>query len=479
MPDRPNIVLICVDQWRWDCLSIAGHPAVETPHIDHLANRGVRFTQAHTAVASCIAARAGLLTGLSQRTHGRVGYQDGVEWRYPTTLAGEFGKGGYQTVAVGKMHVHPQRNNVGFDEVILHDGMLHFYGTGRDSDYETWVRRECGPDCGLFDHGLEANSWVARPWHLPEYTHPTYWVVSRAAEFLRRRDTTRPFFMFMSFVAPHPPFVPPQFYLDQYLRQDLPAPPVGDWVGRIPRDLATGRWDHRTQFAQLDPRAQHRAQAGYYGLITQIDHQIGRFLEYMGDHGLAENTLLVFVSDHGEMLGDHHLRHKASPYAGSIRVPLIFSCHRGNLVRPVTPRGQVVELRDIMPTLLDFAGLPIPSSVEGASLMPAIRGDNKPVRSHLHGEHTWGDLSNHYIHDGRFKYCWYSQIGLEHLFDTADDPTEMHDLIDSPSHRDIAERLRRLLVQELTGREEAFVGSDGRLIVGRPIKPTLSHVTVG
>ena len=474
MPNQPNIILICVDQWRGDCLSIAGHPAVETPHLDYLANRGVRFIRAHTAVASCIAARAALFTGLSQRSHGRVGYEDGVEWRYPVTLAGELGKGGYQTVAVGKMHVHPQRNHVGFHEVVLHDGMLHHYRTGRQSDYETWVRRECGPDCGLFDHGLEANSWVARPWHLPEYTHPTYWAVSRATEFLERRDPTRPFFLFLSFVAPHPPYVPPACYMDPYLQQDLPAPPVGDWGGKFPLDPARGRWDHRTRFARLDERAQHRAQAGYYGLMTQIDHQVGRLLEKLGDHGLTENTLLVFVSDHGELMGDHLFRHKTLPYAGSVHVPLIVSCHKGDLVSARPPSGQLVELRDIMPTLLDFAGLPIPESVEGKSLAPIVRGNDASVRTHLHGEHTLDALSSHYVHDGRFKYAWFSQTGMEQLFDTIEDPQELHDLAESTACRSELERMRGLLMGELTGREEGF--TDGRrLIVGRPIRPTLSR----
>ena len=115
MSDRPNIVLICTDQWRGDCLSIAGHPVVHTPYLDQMALDGVRFTRAYSATPTCIPARAGLYTGQTPRTHGRVGYQDGVPWVYETTLAGELTKAGYQTQAVGKMHVYPERNLVGIE----------------------------------------------------------------------------------------------------------------------------------------------------------------------------------------------------------------------------------------------------------------------------------------------------------------------------------------------------------------------------
>ena len=126
MPDRPNVVLIMVDQWRGDCLSIDGHPVVQTPYLDQLALEGARFARAYSATPTCIPARAALFTGLTQRSHGRVGYQDGVPWDYAITLAGEFTRHGYQTQAVGKMHVYPERSQMGFQNVILHDGYLHY-----------------------------------------------------------------------------------------------------------------------------------------------------------------------------------------------------------------------------------------------------------------------------------------------------------------------------------------------------------------
>ena len=123
--NRPNILLLMADQFRWDCLGIAGHPDVKTPNLDSLAARGLRFSNAVSACPTCIPARAAALTGMSQEKNGRVGYQDGIPWHYAHTLPSEMTAAGYQTRCVGKMHVHPPRANMGYEEVELHDGYLH------------------------------------------------------------------------------------------------------------------------------------------------------------------------------------------------------------------------------------------------------------------------------------------------------------------------------------------------------------------
>ena len=203
---RPNVILICVDQWRGDALSVAGHPVVHTPYLDQLSLGGARFSRAYTACPSCIPARAALMTGLSQESHGRVGYKDGVPWDYEQTgptLAGEFTRHGYQTQAIGKMHVYPERTQIGFQNVILHDGFLHF-GRNRQraldltDDYLPWLRERTGlQDADYFDHGVNCNSVVARPWDKPEHLHPTNFVVTQAIDFLRRRDPRKPFFLYL------------------------------------------------------------------------------------------------------------------------------------------------------------------------------------------------------------------------------------------------------------------------------------------
>ena len=475
--ERPNVVLIMVDQWRGDCLSVEDHPVVQTPYLDQLALDGVRFSRAYSATPTCIPARAALFTGLTQRSHGRVGYRDGVPWNYEHYLADEFTRHGYQTQAVGKLHVYPERSQVGFQNVILHDGYLH-YARKRDhdldsiDDYLPWLRQQLGRDADYFDHGVNCNSWVARPWDKSEDLHPTNFVVAQSIGFLRRRDPRKPFFLFMSFHRPHPPYDPPAWAFDQYLAESMPDVPVGDWAATF-----SDRADPRRPDAlvgDIDPRALRRARAGYYGHMTHIDHQINRFLEVLQEFGLRDNTYVCFTSDHGEMMGDHHLFRKAYPYEGSARVPMILKGPPGSGIGRGQVADQVVELRDVMPTLLDIAGLPIPESVEGQSFLPLARGAAVEWRPYLHGEHTIFDQSAQWLTDGHEKYVWYSGTGVEQLFDLDRDPRELRDLAAKPEAAARVALWRARLIEELSGREEGF--TDGKeLIVGRPVDPVLSR----
>ena len=236
MPNPSNILLIVVDQWRADCLGAAGHPVIQTPHLDTLAADGARFRHAYAAVPSCIAARASLLTGLHQRHHGRVGYRDGVPWDYPVTLAGTFAAAGYHTQAVGKMHVYPTRSLQGFHNVVLHDGYLHAV-RHRDphlvteDDYLWDLRRKHGVDADYIDSGMGCNGYVVSPWPYDPMLHPTAWVTTQSIDFLRRRDPTKPFFLMASYHRPHPPLDPPPAYLDIYRDLSLP-PPAPRRLGR-------------------------------------------------------------------------------------------------------------------------------------------------------------------------------------------------------------------------------------------------------
>ena len=235
---QPNLILLMTDQLRGDALGYAGHPDVKTPYLDTLASRGVVFDRAYSACPSCIAARAALHTGMEQSHHGRVGYEDSIPWRYEHTMAGELAKAGYYTQCVGKMHVHPLRNYLGFHHVDLHDGYLHaarYAGVPYSQsqfvadDYFYWLKKELGADADVTDTGIDCNSWVARPWTHEEKYHPTNWVTDRCLDFLRRRDPDQPFFLMASYLRPHPPFDAPQYYFDLYKDKDLRAPFVGTW----------------------------------------------------------------------------------------------------------------------------------------------------------------------------------------------------------------------------------------------------------
>lgn len=477
--NRPNVLLVTVDQWRGDCLGIDGHLAVRTPTIDRLALRGTRFGHAYTATPSCVPARATLMTGLAQEHTGRIGYQDGVPFTYPTTLAGQFGRGGFQTEAIGKLHVFPERNRIGFDHVRLHDGYLHFARNrhanhDKVDDYLPWLRDQLGRDADYFDHGVNCNSVVARPWDKPERTHPTNWVTSEAIRFLDQRDPTQPFFLYLGYHRPHPPYDPPAWAMEMYLDADLPPAVHGDW------DEIVAPWrnddDIEAAVASYPEAIRRRAQAGYYGHMTHIDHQLNRLFEVMQENGVMDNTWVVFLSDHGEMMGDHGMYRKSVPYEGSARVPLIITppASRTDLPRG-TQTGALAELRDIMPTLLDCAGLAIPDGLDGRSLLPNIADPDAPGHELIHGEHPHLGQTVQWLTDGRWKYIWWSGMDREQLFDLASDPAEKDDLARDPDAEARLAPWRQRLIDTLAGREDGL--SDGtHLIPGRPAISSLPSV---
>ncbi|MCC7494483.1 MAG: arylsulfatase [Fimbriimonadaceae bacterium] len=473
--ERPNLLLLVVDQWRGDALGVAGHPTVETPHLDLLARSGTRFTQAYAACPSCIAARAALFTGLSPRHNGFVGYRDGVPWRYATTLAGTLAAGGYHTTCVGKMHVHPPRNLLGFHNVVLHDGYTHFERRqwpefGQIDDYTVWLRQRLGS--GYADHidtGLGCNGYAVRPWTYDDLLHPSSWVVTESIDFLRRRDTSKPFFLMASFHRPHPPLDPPRWCLDRYLRKSLPPINLGDWV------------DHQLPpqrgFDSPVPQSADEidlARRAYYAQLSHIDHQLNRLVMTLYEHNVLDNTAICFVADHGEMLFDHHHVAKSLPYDASARVPLLLRLPQQAGAGTVVDRP--VALRDIFPTFCDLAGLPRPAGLDGASLLPFTRGEQPAWRPWLHGEHAAGPLSNHWLTDGRQRYIWFSQSGREQLFDLVSDPTDRHDL--AAARPAEVTTWRQRLVGELQDRPEGYVAG-GQLVVGRPVSSTLPWAGLG
>ncbi len=486
--DRPNVMLICVDQMRGDALSCAGHPVVKTPHLDEIAGQGTRFARNYSATPTCVPARVAMFTGQSPERHGRYGYRDGVPFTeaHPVTMQGVLRDHGYQTQAIGKMHVFPERSRCGFDDVRLHDGFLHFgrRAGGRhleaNDDYLTWLRRQPGqdPHADYFDDGLGCNSQLAMPWGRDEYLHPTNWVVHETLDWLQRRDPTVPFFSYVSFHRPHAPFNPPQWAWDQYINRPRIDPPRGEWASAF-EEFREDNY-HQTKFGRLDPETHHRTVTGYYGLITHIDMQLNRLLEGLADYELLDDTVIIFTSDHGDMMGDHDMYRKSVGFEGSSNVPLI--------VRPAprfagdAPRGQVItevtELRDIMPTVLDFAGVDVPDSIDGASLAPFATGRSAPEtwRREIHGEHTHFDQSLQWVTDGKRKYLWASQKGIEQFFDLESDPQELHNLIEDPTRSVEIADWRGRLISYLDGRAEGYV-ANGELITGRAVQSERSDIT--
>jgi len=448
---RPNILLIMTDQQRGDCLGIDGHPVLLTPTLDRIAGQGVRFTRAYTTCPSCIAARRSLLSGQFPATHGMVGYRDGVEWDAPPTLPQVLKEHGYQTWLVGRnMHQYPPRKRYGYEHMVIN---------GREEgDYEEWLGRvEPEGSGGYYGTGVMHNDWTARPWHMPEAFHQTNWTVNEALEFLRKRDPSCPFFLTISFLAPHPPLVPPAPYMERYLRTELPEPVIGDWAEPPENDgLGMGQSASRVH---LQGDALRSARAAYYGLINHIDDQLNRLLNPVT--GVTDdNTLIVFTSDHGEMLGDHYVWRKSVPYESSARIPLLIRPPARMGLAPGAVVEQAVCLEDIMPTILSLAGIAPPETVEGVDLSPLMRGEPAGTRPYLHIEHA---PLHHTLTDGREKYIWFVADGGEQYFRLTEDPHELRDLAGKPQHAERVAYWRRLLVSELAGRPEGF--SDGRALI--------------
>ena len=466
--NRPNFLILMTDQQRGDCLSLAGHPALLTPVMDSIGGQGVHFRQGYTSCPSCVPARRSLMTGQFPSTHGMVGYRDGLEWNAPPTLPGVLRDAGYHTAIVGRdMHLFPRRKRYGFDEMVIHS-----------DEYKRYVAdHQSGDRLDAMAHGISGNGWTARPWHLDEKLHPTTWTVTEALRFLERRDPSCPFFLVVSFVAPHPPLVPPAFYLDRYLRMDLPEPAIGDWATPPPNG---GRgMDVQSDHVQLEGEALRSARAGYYGLINHVDDQLYRLL---GSHtGLRgddrRNTYVILTADHGEMLGDHYLFRKCLPYDGSARIPFLIS---GPEVKSGGTYDRPVCLEDIMPTVLELAGCSIPETVDGDSLVPILRGEaSRTKREFLHGEHATCysyAQANHYLTDGKVKYIWYPSDGSEQFFDLVADPQETRNLAALPRRREQVAQWRQRLVELLEGRPEGFTDGE-RLIPGRPYGPLLPHAS--
>jgi arylsulfatase A-like enzyme len=476
MADRgPNILLIVTDQQRGDCVGIdrCAPEALQTPNLDWIARTGSYFEHGYAECPSCIPARRCLMSGTAPAANGVVGFRN-MPWSPAHTLAGELSQAGYQTEMIGKLHLHPLRKRFGFDHMQLADATR-----GSVNDYVDWLRTQHGrveQDPGMA-HGISSNGWVGRPHHLPEEQMHTFWCIDRAMEFLKKRDPSAPFFLNISLIDPHPPLTPPKFYYDRYIERELPEPAVGDWAPAF--DGPQRGLDPNAPEICLTRHDMHCSRAAYYGMVNFIDEQIGRLYQFA--RGQMNETLVVFVSDHGEMLGDHNLFRKTWPYEASARVPFIVRAPASWDYPEEVRCGTPVGLQDVMPTVLDAAGLSIPETCTGKSLLPVMRGESDGVREELHGEHSQCyaiDNGNQFVTDGSHKYVWYTQSGREHLFDLDNDPNETHDLT---READAEERLapwRERLIEFLKGRPEGC--TDGkRLITGRPHEDVLEGYEAG
>ncbi|WP_454855283.1 sulfatase-like hydrolase/transferase [Rhizobium binxianense] len=456
---RPNVLFITVDQWPGNLLGCADHPVIETPTLDHLASVGTRFSRAYSECPICIPARRTIMTGTSPRRHGDRTFQPSL--RMPEdlpTLAETFGRHGYQTQAIGKLHVYPQRDRIGFDDALLaEEGRGALGGT---DDYEMFLADK-GYAGQQFMHGMSNNEYSWRTWHLPEELHVTNWTTWAAARSIKRRDPTRPGLWHVSYTPPHPPLIPLASYLERYRARKIDEPYIGSWAeddAALPHPLQLTR----DYWARLPAEQLADMRRAFYALCTHIDHQIRILIGTLREEHILDDTIILITSDHGDMLGNHGFYAKRLMYEGSANVPMILiGAASDRRVRPGAVDDRLVGLQDVMPTLLTLAGLPVPGTCEGMSMV------SDEHRDFLYAEALAGAKAMRMVHDGRHKLIWYPAGSRFQLFDLEADPKEMTDQSENAAYAGVLSVLKQRLRDELYG-EDLQAVEDGEF-VGFPV----------
>jgi arylsulfatase A-like enzyme len=363
---------------------------------------------------------------------------------------------GYQAYAVGKLHVFPQRDRIGFDEVILNEEGRHHLG-GRPDDFELFLKHE-GYAGQELTHGMGNNEYVVRPWHLPEYCHQTNWTTREMCRTIQRRDPRKPGFWYCSYAAPHPPITPPREYLDLYRDLGVDEPFVGDWA-REPERWPYALKAHNSRFLPISPDEARLARMGFYAQCTYIDHQIRLLIGTLREEGLLDDTILLFTCDHGDMLGNHNLWCKPPMYEWTAKIPMILVPAAGDTrVGHRRTDDRLVCLRDVMPTLLEMCGLDIPRTVEGLSMAGEAR------RAHLLCEHYEDARAMRMLRTRTHKLIWFPVGNRFQLFDMEHDPCEMTDLAGRPECAALLGELKGVMAKELWGSDLDLWVRDGRLV---------------
>ena len=452
---KPNVMLICVDHWPGHLLSGAGSKEVFTPTLDQFIDNGIHFREAYSTTPTCIPARRALMTGMRSKSHGDRIFNETLPMpQGVTTLAGAFSDAGYQTSCVGKLHVYPQRDRIGFGEALICEEGRHHLGLVKD-DYEMYLtdKGKCGQE---LTHGMGVNQWNVRPWHLDEELHTTYWTAKNTCRNIQRRNPAKPSFWYCSFVAPHPPITPPQCYLDMYNDVDVPEPVVGDWAkdfDKLPYALKVQQSAYRIP---TGPNAKVMAKKGFNAQCTYIDHQIRMIIGTLTEEKLIDNTIIMLVCDHGDMLGDHNQYAKKKMYETSMKIPMIMMLPP-NMKKNGIKNDDLVCLRDVMPTLLNLCGIDVPETVEGIDMLSGKK------RDYLYGEHDEGEKATRMIRKGDYKLIYYACGNRFQLFNVRQDPRECADLYGQPQHDEKVKEMKKLMISEMYGNDADFI-KDGELV---------------
>ena len=457
MPKRPNVLLITADQMRGDAMHCAGDPVIQTPNLDRLAASGVYFPNAYTPSPICVPARASITTGnIPAHATGCTANAGRIHEDQPR-IAHHFNDAGYATYALGKLHYVPYsppgtpRLLHGFQHCEINESgrmIAQFDPTGRTSGIEDYFDylAECGWPGYTRAHGIGNNDVRPCPTPLPAELAPDHWVADRTIAALDGHQSEKPdqpFFMWASFSKPHSPYDPPDPWHRMYDPREVPAP-VGDDTmleGRSPR-MVRDRATHA--FDSLSPEARRVSKAYYYGLISFQDAQVGRLLDELDRRGLADDTIVLYTADHGDLMGDFGMFFKTVMYEGSVRVPFIVRAPGATPSGVV--RNQMVGLEDVLPTLAALTGTTLSHEVDGLDLTAAMSDPKVATRDLYFSVSGKSPEQTAMAYDGRFKFIWSEANGTVEFYDRDEDPREMRNLASSDAHAETRERLRRALI---------------------------------
>ena len=456
MPNvRPKrVVWITTDHMRYDCIAAHGNPAMHTPNLDRLVNEGVSFEHCYVQNPLCMPSRASFMTGLYPQQTGVTANGHCLRPDFKPTVATTFSAGGFQTVQIGKLHFQPHEDN-DLDPRPRHDyGFDIFWPSEEPGPYEdaymTWLRTEHPEWVETFRvprsiSPRRTEEREGRVLDAPWLGSHTGWIAETMSRFLHPGALARcrrpRQFVHLGFYAPHPPLNPTREMFEPYENADIPEPiwQEDEWADK-PEPLAgmlqsMTNWDS-PQFLKY--------RRHFYAMVTGVDMAVGRLLEQLGAQGMLEDTLIVFSSDHGDHCGDHRMITKdISYYDALVRMPCVLFWP-GGLGTEGRRVGELVEMVDLLPTLLELAGCPVPEVMVGRSYADALRTRQPiPGREDVLAYHEPG---NAMLRTKTHKYIRYGS-GAEVLYDLTERPMEVRNRTrDDPA---ILAEMRERMLQRL------------------------------
>ena len=456
--EQPNVLLITTDQQRFDTLGVNGNPYVRTPNLDRLAGRGVQCRRGYIQNPVCMPSRACIQTGRYAHQHG-VEYMEDVIATTPglppweVTFMERLQQAGYTTAAFGKIHMLPPK---GFDEMQLTMGKGARWTVAEGSplgpsqlgpQYAAWLeRKRPGAYEAIYaqrrqpEYREQANA-IVNTLAADEYVD--YWIGQNTWQYLERPHD-RPFFVWSSFCGPHPPFDPPEPYASMYDQASMPLPRLLN-----AHQEGAGQPRRSSRFERPGGDALIRKITAYYwAMVTFIDDMVGRIIQVLTERNLWESTLVLFTSDHGELLGDFGGLGKGNFVEPVIRVPYF-------MVPPGGSEGRtydgLVEHIDLAPTILDYAGVPQPSSLPGRSLRPLLEGRELAPKDAILCEYVTNDRRKRgmCLRTDRYKYVVWGTDQPAELYDLKEDPDELANVAAQPAYRAIVQEHTDLLLRRL------------------------------